>query len=129
MGWLSELLGGRPRVQPVSVTDDNFADEVLRSRLPVLLDVWSPTCGPCQKLAPIVVDLASAYDGRVKVCELNVANGPGAASRLGVRSVPVVVYFDRGKERDRVVGFRSSLYHEQAIEELFGIPKKPPRPS
>jgi thioredoxin 1 len=108
---------------PVSVNDGNFAQEVLASDLPVMLDVWSSTCAPCKKLEPIIIDMARAYDGRVKVCEMGVETGGRAASQLGVRGTPTVVYMQGGKEVERVVGFRGSLYHEQTIEALFGIRK------
>lgn len=125
MGLLGKLLGtesGRPR--PASIDDDNFESEVWRSSLPVLLDVWSPTCAPCKKLEPIIMDLSKQYDGRVRVAELNAAASPKTAARLGVRGTPTVVYIHKGKVLERVVGLRSSLYHVETIEELFGVPPK-----
>lgn len=116
MSWLSKLLGTREKVQPVPVNDDNFQAEVLRSDLPVLLDVWGPSCAPCQKLAPIIVDLATEYQGRVKVAELNAAAAPNTVRRLGIRGTPTVVYFHRGREVERIVGFRGSLYHRDFID-------------
>jgi thioredoxin-like negative regulator of GroEL len=123
MGWLKKLVGLEAGPMPVSVNDDNFEHEVLRADLPVVLDVWSSTCAPCKKLEPIVIDLARAYDGRVKVCEMGVETGMRAAAQLGVRGTPTVLYMRGGKEVERIVGFRGSLYHEQTIDELFGIPK------
>ncbi|MFW6066991.1 MAG: thioredoxin family protein [Myxococcota bacterium] len=123
MGWVKRLMGLEQGPMPVTVHDGNFDQEVLGSDLPVLLDVWSSTCAPCRKLEPIIVDLARAYDGRVKVCEMGVENGPRSAARLGVRGTPTVVYLRGGEEVERIVGFRGSLYHEQSIEELFGIPR------
>jgi thioredoxin-like negative regulator of GroEL len=68
-----------------------------------------------------MMDLTRDYEGRVKVCELNAQASPQAAGRLGVRGTPTVLYINKGKVLDRVVGFRSSVYHQQAIEELFGV--------
>lgn len=116
MSWLSKLLGTGQKVQPVSVSDDNFQAEVLRSDLPVLLDVWGPSCAPCQKLAPIIVDLATEYQGRMKVAELNAAAAPNTVRRLGIRGTPTVVYFHGGREVERIVGFRGSLYHRDFID-------------
>lgn len=125
MGWLKKLLGAEPSgALPVSVNDDNFDAEVLGSELPVIVDVWSPTCAPCKQLEPVMMHLTRTYAGRVKVCEMNVVNGSRAAARFGVRGTPTVLYFDHGKEVERIVGFRSSLYHEEAIADVFGAPSK-----
>lgn len=118
MGWLEKLLAGKPKVMPVSVNDRNFQEEVLRSELPVLLDVWGPGCMPCKRLEPIIIELATRYQGQVKVAELNAQAAPETAARLGVRGTPTVIYFRKqGQEVDRVVGFRGSPYHEEVIEQ------------
>lgn len=126
MGFFAKLLGlsdDRPR--PVHLTDDNFREEVYQSDLPVIVDVWSSTCAPCKKLEPIIMDLAKDYDGRVKVCEANPQEAPRSLGQLQIRGTPTVLCFQKGKELERVVGFRGSLYFEETIEELFGIPRKP----
>ncbi len=99
MGFLSRLFGPRPpKVQPAHLDDASFVREVLRSELPVVVDVWSPGCGPCRMLEPIIVDLATAYAGRVKVAELNAAESPRTAARYGVLGTPTVLFFRRGRE-------------------------------
>ncbi len=70
-----------------------------------------------------MMQLAAEYDGRVKICEMSVADGGRSAASLRVKGTPTVIYFQKGREVERVVGMRSSIYHEQAIEEVFGIPK------
>ncbi len=118
MGFLARLFGPRaPRVQPTHVDDASFASEVLRSELPVVVDVWSPGCGPCRMLEPIVVDLATAYAGRVKVAELNAAEAGRVAARYGVMGTPTVLFFRRGREVERVVGFVGERYLREVIEE------------
>lgn len=129
MSWLANLFGSAPKVIPVSIDDSNFESEVLRSKLPVLIDAWSPGCAPCKQLEPVLVSLATSYEGRVKVCEFNTAGAPKMAMGLGIRGTPTILYIKGGKEKERVVGFRGSLYHEQTIEEVFGIPKKPVDPA
>lgn len=125
MGWISKLFTGGEKVQPVHLTDDSFHEEVMRSDLPVMIDFWSPSCGPCAKLAPIVIDLATEFQGRLKVCEANVVEAPRVAARYGVRGTPTVLYVDRGEVVERVVGFRGSLYHREIIEtELVGPPQE-----
>lgn len=116
MGWLGELFKRKERVQPVSINDENFEREVLRSDVPVLLDVWTPTCVHCHKLEPIIMDIATRYRGELKVAEVNGAEAPRTMSALKVRGTPTVVYFHEGREVERVVGFRGSLYHIDLIE-------------
>jgi len=124
MGFFSKLLGLTPQVDPVHIEDANFQEEVIRSKEPVILDIWGPNCRPCKQLEPIMRGLAAEYDGRVKVCEMNTMLGPRAAAGLRVKGTPTVIYFRKGREVERVVGMRGSLYHEQTIEEVFGIPKQ-----
>lgn len=123
MGFFSKLLGITPKKQPIHVDDDTFEEEVRRSSVPVVLDVWGPSCGPCKQLEPIMMQLAAEYDGRVKVCEMSVVTGPRASALLRVKGTPTVIYFQDGREVERVVGMRSSVYHEQTIEDVFGIAK------
>ncbi len=121
MGFLAKLLGLGPQVLPLHIDDSNFEAEVLRASLPVMLDVWGPNCAPCKQLEPVVVSLTKRYEGRVRVAELNASQAPRAAQRLGVRGTPTVLYFRKGKEVERVVGFRGELYHDEIIQtELLG---------
>lgn len=120
MGILSALFGpARPKVQPTHVDDANFGAEVLRSELPVVVDVWSPGCGPCRMLEPLIMDLASAYDGRVKVAELNAAEAGRTAARHGVMGTPTVLFFKKGREVERVVGFVGARYLRETVEEVL----------
>jgi len=125
MGLLARLFGpSRPTVQPAHVDDRTFIEEVVRSDLPVVLDVWSPGCGPCQMLEPLIMDLASEYQGRVKVAELNATEAGLAAARLGVMGTPTVLFFRRGREVHRVVGYVGSRYLRDAVEaELLDAPE------
>lgn len=126
MGFWSKLFRGSPQKDPVHVTPENFRQEVLESDLPVLLDVWSPMCGPCQQLAPIVRTLAARYEGRVKVADLNARESPQIARELGVEGTPTVIYLRGGREVERTVGFRGQLWHEEVIEsELLGPEARP----
>jgi thioredoxin 1 len=124
LGFLDKLFGPRaPRVQPTHVDDDNFIAEVARSAMPVVLDVWSPGCGPCATLEPIVMDLATAYRGRVKVAEMNAAEAVEFTARLGVMGTPTLLFFKAGREVHRVTGFVGSRYLREVIDtELVAPP-------
>src|SRR6266571_3640048 len=76
---------------PIIVTDANFAEEVERSPLPVLLDMWAPWCGPCRMIAPTIEQLVSELAGRVKVAKLNTDENPMTGSRFNVRSIPTLL--------------------------------------
>ena len=79
------------------VSDDNFEDEVLSSDKPVLVDFWAPWCQPCQRLNPVIEELANEYAGRVKVVKLNVEDNNAVASKLGIRGIPTLVLFKDGE--------------------------------
>jgi thioredoxin 1 len=120
MGFLSRLFGpGTPKVMPVHVNDANFVAEVMRSDVPVVLDVWGPGCGPCKMMEPIVMSLAGRYQGRVKVAELNAAESGATAARLGVMGTPTILFFKGRREVDRVVGFVGERYLAEVVEEEF----------
>jgi len=122
MGLLSRLFGpSTPQVMPVHVDDSNFAAEVGRSELPVVLDVWSPGCGPCKMMEPIVISLAGKYQGRVKVAELNAAESGATAARLGVMGTPTVLFFKNRHVVERVTGFVGERYIAEVVDtDLLG---------
>ena len=88
----------------VTVTDDSFAEAVLSSATPVLVDFWATWCAPCRMIAPMVEALATEYAGKVKVAKLDVDNNPKTSARFNVRSIPTILFFKDGKLIDQVVG-------------------------
>ena len=104
--------------KPVNVTDANFAAEVERSPLPVLLDMWAPWCRPCLMVAPVIEELAAEMAGRVRVAKLNVDENPATAARFGVQSIPTLLLLKGGRELDRIVGVQSKAAIVQRIERV-----------
>ncbi len=88
----------------LTVTDQNFQDEVLGSPLPVLLDFWATWCGPCLRVAPIVEEFARENAGKFKVGKLDVDQNGETAAQFGVMSIPTMIVFKGGAEVDRIVG-------------------------
>jgi thioredoxin 2 len=77
--------------KPVKVTDANFAAEVERPPLLVLLDMWAPWCGPCVMVAPVIEELAAKMAGRVRVEKFNIDENPATAARFGIQSIPTLL--------------------------------------
>jgi thioredoxin 1 len=86
------------------VTDSTFKQEVLDNEVPVLVDFWAPWCGPCRMVAPIVDEIATQYDGKIKVVKVNTDENPSVASQYGIRSIPTLMIFKGGQRVDMVVG-------------------------
>jgi thioredoxin 2 len=87
-----------------AVTDATFPDEVERSTLPVLVDMWAEWCGPCRMIAPAVDQLAKEMAGRLKVTKLNIDQNPATAARFQIQSIPALLVFKDGREVDRMIG-------------------------
>jgi len=89
------------------VTDASFESDVLKSDLPVLVDYWAEWCGPCKMIAPILDEVAKAYEGRVTVAKLNVDDNPDTAAKFGIRGIPTLMLFKDGKAAATKVGAMS----------------------
>ena len=87
-----------------SVSDDTFENEVLNSDLPVLVDYWAEWCGPCKAMAPVLEELASEYDGKMKICKLDIDNNEGTPPKYGIRGIPTFMLFKNGEVEATSVG-------------------------
>jgi len=87
-----------------AATEANFDDEVIKAQLPVLLDFWAPWCAPCLALGPSVEKIADEYAAKLKVMKVNVDENPGLAGRFNILSIPTLLLFRDGQEKDRIVG-------------------------
>lgn len=91
-------------MKPVTLTDDNFQEEVLKSDKPVLVDFWAEWCGPCRMVAPIVEELAQEYNGSLKVGKVDVDANQKVSMQFGIRSIPTLLIFKGGRVVEQVIG-------------------------
>lgn len=88
----------------ITITKDNFENEVLKSDKPVLIDFWASWCGPCRMLSPTISEIADEYDGKVKVCKVNVDEQMELAAAFNVSSIPKLVVVKDGEVTNSAVG-------------------------
>jgi len=104
--------------KPVEVTDANFKEEVLDSKTPVLVDFWAPWCGPCLMAAPVLEKIAQIYQGKLKVCKLNVDDARLTALEYGIMSIPTLNIFKDGEVVDQIIGVTPS--YESDLKKKIG---------
>jgi thioredoxin 1 len=103
----------------VKATDQSFDNEVLSSSGPVLVDFSAVWCGPCQKLEPVVHEIAAEYDGRLKVVKVDVDHAPSTAAKFGVFSVPTLMLFRGGQVKDQYTGVLSKKALADKVDKVL----------
>jgi thioredoxin 1 len=103
----------------VPVTDDTFADEVLKSDVPVLVDFWATWCGPCRMVAPILEELAEEYDGQIKIAKLDTDANPDTTMAYGVVSIPTLNVYSGGELVKSIIGARPKRALQAEIDSIL----------
>ncbi|MEA2095549.1 MAG: thioredoxin [Candidatus Cloacimonadota bacterium] len=88
----------------LEINADTFEQEVLKSDIPVVIDLWAPWCGPCKALTPILESVAAEYDGKIKAVKLNIDESPAIAAKYQIMSIPTLLFFKDGKVESQVIG-------------------------
>jgi len=101
-----------------TITNDNFAKEVLQAAEPVMIDFWAPWCGPCKMLGPVVDTLAQENAEKIKVGKINVDENQQLAVQYGVRGIPTLIFFKGGQEVKRIVGAQGKTQLQRIIDEI-----------
>lgn len=89
------------------INHENFEEEVLKSEIPVLVDLWAPWCGPCKAINSTVEEIAVEFEGKLKVVNVNIDQSPAIASNYRVMSIPTLLIFNKGNVEVQIIGLVS----------------------
>ncbi len=113
------LAAGGSAGDVVELGEHNFQQVIESTRQPVLVDFYSPTCGPCRMLAPVITDLAGKYAGRAVICKMDTSRHQMTPARFQIRGVPTLIFFKNGQVMDQVVGAVPATELEARLNTLF----------
>src|ERR1044071_1838257 len=102
----------------VNLTQENFAELVLQSTSPVLVDFWAEWCGPCKMIAPVLDELADEFEGRAKIGKVNIDEQQALAAEYGIRAIPTLLVFSKGQVSEQIVGARSKRDFKASLDRV-----------
>ena len=97
-----------------------FEDQVVKSSVPVFVDFWTEWCAPCRAITPILEQLASDFEGKVKVVKINVDENPDLAQNYGVQAIPTLLIFKNGETVDRIIGAAQKSHYANKLQQVIG---------
>lgn len=103
----------------IYLTDENFTSEAMESDVPVLVDFYADWCGPCKMVGPIIEDMAIKYDGKAKICKINIDEQRKLALTNKVMSIPTLFFIKNGEIKERISGALPQVVLEEKLEALF----------
>jgi thioredoxin 1 len=109
----------------LEITDGTVDQVVLKSDQPMLIDFWAAWCGPCKALAPVVDEVAAAYQGKVRVGKMDVDKSPITPQRFGVRGIPTLLIFKNGQVQEQIVGYVGRDVIEKALNKQVNVVEMP----
>lgn len=104
----------------LSLTQDNFDQQVLKSPNPVLVDFWAEWCGPCKMIAPLLDELADEYQGKVKIGKVNIDEQQSLATQYGIRAIPTLLLINKGQVAEQMVGAKSKRDLKASLDKVAG---------
>lgn len=105
----------------IKINENNFEQEVLSSKIPVIADFWATWCGPCLRLSPVLEEIAKEFDGKIKVAKINVDEQVGLAIKYKVEVIPTLLLFKDGAILKKTVGYLDKNEVKALIKENFNI--------
>lgn len=100
----------------IHINDENFESEVIKADKPVLVDFFAAWCGPCKMIAPVIEELADEYEGKAKICKVDVDEAPETAQKYGIQSIPTIILFKDGEVAEQKIGMAT----KEDLEDLLG---------
>ena len=104
----------------IQLTDQEFEAKVLKNKLPVMVDFYADWCGPCKLSEPVIAKLSETYKDKLVVGKLDVDSNQANSGKLGVMSIPTVIFFKDGKEVERMSGFGGEEGYLRLIKKVLG---------
>ncbi|HBP57484.1 MAG TPA: thioredoxin [Verrucomicrobiales bacterium] len=102
----------------VSVTDESFENDVLKSEKPIVVDFWAEWCGPCKMLTPVLEELSSENESKINIYKVNVDENQQLAVKYGIRSIPTLLLFKGGEIQEQIVGLKSKSDLQTSIDSM-----------
>jgi thioredoxin 1 len=103
----------------INISDSDFEDKVLKSKLPVLVDFWATWCGPCKMAEPILEELSEEYKDKVLIAKIDVDQNNASSGKYGIMSIPTTVLFKDGKEIGRQIGFSGKNVYNDLVKKAL----------